>query len=104
MKKARQAIQECHEALRLDPNILSRHSRTATTVQARGTDAEFYYYLAKAFASMSRAGDATRYLRRAFEDGFSDMKRVHNDPDFQKIAHYPPFVELINRPPVPIQD
>jgi len=104
MKKAREAIQECQEALRLDPNILSRYARGATTVQARGTDAEFYYYLAKAFASMSRASEATRYLRRALEDGFKDMKRLDNDPDFQKIAQYPAFLELRKNPPVPIQD
>jgi tetratricopeptide (TPR) repeat protein len=104
MKKAREAIRECQEALRLDPNILSKHSRSATTVQARGTDAEFYYFLAKAFASMSRPNEATRYLRRALEDGFRDMKRLDHDPDFQKIAHFPAFFELRKNPPFPIQD
>ena len=69
------------------PNVLSRHSRSATTVQTRGADAEFYYYLAKALASMSRPNEAIHCLRRALEDGFKDMKRLDDDPDFQKISH-----------------
>jgi tetratricopeptide (TPR) repeat protein len=104
MKRVEGAIAECQEALRLDPNLLSRHSRSATTVQTRGTDAEFYYYLAKAFASMSRPNEAIRCLRRALEDGFKDMKRLDDDPDFQKIGHYPALLELRKNPPVPIQD
>ena len=104
MKKAKGAIEECQEALRLDPNVLSRHSRSATTVQTRGADAEFYYYLAKALASMSRPNEAIHCLRRALEDGFKDMKRLDDDPDFQKISHDPAFLELRKNPPVPIQD
>ena len=103
-KKFREAVEECREALRLDPNVLIEHSPTATTVQARGGDVEFYYYLAKVFASMSRPEDAVHYLRRALEDGFKDMKRLDQDPDFQKISRYPAYVQLRHNPPVAIED
>jgi tetratricopeptide (TPR) repeat protein len=104
MKKFKEALEECREALQLDPNVLTEHSANAATVQARGTDVEFYYYLAKAFASMSRPDDAVRYLRRALEDGFKDMHRLDRDPDFQKISNYPAYVELRKNPPVAIED
>jgi tetratricopeptide (TPR) repeat protein len=104
MKKFDKAMEECREALRLDPSVLVAHSAAATTVQARGSDVDFYYYLAKVFASMSRPDDAVHYLRRALEDGFKDMKRIDSDPDFQKISHYPAFVQLRKNPPVPIED
>jgi tetratricopeptide (TPR) repeat protein len=104
MKKFDQAVEECREALRLDPNVLIEHSPGATTVQARGADVQFYYYLAKVFASMSRPEDAVRYLRRALEDGFKDMKRLDQDPDFQKISRYPAYVQLRKNPPFAIED
>jgi hypothetical protein len=55
------------------------------------------------FASLGRVDEAVRYLRRAFEDGFKDQKKLQEDPDFQKISSYPAYVELLNNPPVPIQ-
>lgn len=102
--KSKKAIGECREALRLDPDVLVKHSATAAAVQARGPDAEFYYYLAKVFASMARWDEAVRYLRRALEEGFRNMKRLDRDPDFQKISHYPAFVELRKNPPLAIED
>jgi tetratricopeptide (TPR) repeat protein len=104
MKKFNEAVEECREALRIDPNVLLEHSAGAATVQARGSDVEFYYYLAKVFASISKPDEAVRYLRRALEDGFKDIKRLDQDPDFQKISTYPAYVELRKKPPVAIAD
>jgi tetratricopeptide (TPR) repeat protein len=104
MKKFPRAFEEYQEALRLDPNVLKEHSATATVVQARGADVEFYYYLAKAFAQRAQPEEAVRYLRRALEDGFKDFKRLDGDPDFQKLSHYPAYVELRKNLPVAISD
>jgi len=104
MKKFPQAVEQYREALSLDPNVLTEHSSTATVVQARGADVEFYFYLAKVFASLARPEDSVRYLRRALEDGFKDLKRLDGDPDFQKISHYPAYVELRKNLPVAISD
>ncbi len=65
---------------------------------------EFYFYLAKVFASLGRTEEAVRYLRRAFEDGLQDHKRIDDDPDFQKISHDPSYVELMKNPPLAIKD
>jgi tetratricopeptide (TPR) repeat protein len=104
MKKFPQAVEQYREALSLDPNVLTEHSPTATVVQAQGADVEFYFYLAKVFASLARPEDSVHYLRRALEDGFKDLKRLDEDPDFRKISHYPAYVELRKNLPVAISD
>lgn len=104
LKKIPEALEEYRSALLLDPTCLTVHSSGGTVVQARGADAEFYFYLAKVFASMGRAEEAVRYLRRAFEDGLKDRGRLADDADFQKISKDPAYVQLINNPPVAIKD
>lgn len=104
LKKYKQAEQEFSTALDIDPDVLTQQSSLGTVIRARGTDFQFYYYMAKAFASKGRAEEAVRYLRHAFEDGYKDRKRINEDPDFQKISHYPAYVELMKNPPVAITD
>src|SRR5579863_5077391 len=104
MRKYPDAIAQYREALQIDPNVLVEHSATAAIVQARGADVEFYFYLAKVFASLARPEDSVRYLRRAMEDGFKDFKRLDEDPDFQKISKFPAYVELRKNLPVAIPD
>lgn len=104
LKKIKEAVEEYRRALELDPNCLTERSSMGTVVQARGGDVEFYFYLAKVFASLDRTEEAVRYLRRAFEDGFQDRKRIDEDPDFLKISHEPSYVELMKNPPLAIKD
>jgi tetratricopeptide (TPR) repeat protein len=104
MKKYNEAITAYRTALSLDPDILTARSSTGTVMEAKGADAEYYFYLAKVFASLGRPEEAVRYLRRAFEDGFKDHKKVGEDPDFQKIEANPAFIELMKNPPIPITD
>jgi tetratricopeptide (TPR) repeat protein len=104
LKKYGEAVEEYRVALGLDPNVLSEQSSLGAIVRARGTDIQFYFYMAKAFASIGRAEDAVHYLRRAFEDGFADQKRIDEDPDFQKISQHPAYVELMKNPPIAIKE
>jgi tetratricopeptide (TPR) repeat protein len=98
------AVGEYRTALVLDPDVLRTPSTLGTTVETRESDPKFYYYLAKSFANLGRVEEAVRYLRRAFEDGFSDFKGLNDDPDFKKISQAPAYVELIKSPPVAIKD
>lgn len=104
LKKFNEGVDEYRTALGLDPNVLSEHSPTAAVVQARSADPEYFFYIAKVFASLGRIEDAVRNLRRAFEDGFKDQKRIEEDPDFQKISQHPAYVELMKNLPVPIKE
>jgi tetratricopeptide (TPR) repeat protein len=103
-KKFDLAIEEYRRALELDPNVLTSRSTLGTAMDARGTDVRYYFYMAKAFASLGRAEEAVRYLRRAFEDGFNDLKLLDADPDFKKISEFPAYIELRQNLPKPIKD
>jgi len=108
-KKYAEAVKEYRQALTLDPNVLAGQAALGTVIrpvlaeQMHGADAQYYFYLAKVFASLGRAEEAVRYLRRALEDGFGDLNRIREDPDFQKINQFPAYGELLNNPPVPIK-
>lgn len=104
LEKFDQAVEEYRTALGIDPKALVQESAMGTVVHARGTDVKYYFYMAKALASVGNAEDAVRYLRRALEDGFNDPKRIDEDPDFKKISQYPAFVELMQNPPVAIKE
>lgn len=104
MKKYEKALVEYRTALTLDPECLRARSTSGTVMQAGASDPEYYFYLAKTFALLGRAPEAVQYLRRAFEDGFKDQKRLDEDPDFQKLSKFPAYVELRKNPPVPITD
>jgi tetratricopeptide (TPR) repeat protein len=104
IKKYPQAVEEYRLALSLDPTILTEHSPVGTIIKARTADAKFFFYMAKVFASLGRAEEAVRYLRRAFEDGFNDQKLLDEDPDFKKISEFPAYVELRKTPPKAIKD
>jgi len=103
-KKVDQAVEEFRTALGLDPGVAVQQSATGTTINAGGADVEFYFCLAKAFASIGKAEDAVRYLRRSLEDGYTDTKRIDEDPDFKKISQYPAYIELMRNPPVAIKN
>jgi tetratricopeptide (TPR) repeat protein len=103
-KKYAEAVEAYRTALSLDPQVLVGSSSAATVLQTREADAQFYFYLAKVFASMGRAEEAVRYLRRALEDGFKKVHLLDEDPDIQKIHQEPAYLELRANPPVPIKD
>jgi tetratricopeptide (TPR) repeat protein len=104
MKKYKESVEEYRTALNLDPNIFAARSAVGTTIEARGADPEYYFYLGKVFASLGRVDEAVRSLRRALEDGFKDRMRILKDPDYMKISQNPAYIELMNNPPVGIKD
>jgi tetratricopeptide (TPR) repeat protein len=104
MKKYKESVEEYRTALSLDPNIFAQRSTFGTTIEARGADPEYFFYLGKVFASLGRVDEAVRSLRRALEDGFKDRKRILDDPDFMKISQNPAYVELMTNPPVGIKE
>ena len=104
IKKYPEAVEEYRVALTLDPTILSEHGANGTVMQPRLVDSEYFFYLAKVFASLGRAPEAVRYLRRAFEEGFENLKRLDQDPDFLKISKTPEYAALRKNPPAALKD
>jgi len=104
MGKFAEAVQEYRTALAIDPKVLAEESSMGTVIHTTESDVKFYFYMAKAFASVGDEENAVRYLRRALEDGFNDRKRIDEDPDFKKISKSPAFIELMRNPPVGIKE
>ena len=104
MRKYKDAVEHYRTALSLDPDILRENSAAGTVVQAHAADMGYYYYMAKVFASLGRSDEAVRYLRHALEDGFSDFRRLDNDPDFTALRKDPAYIALRENPPMPIKD
>lgn len=104
MHRYGEAVQEYRVALTLDPTIFTEHGTNGTVMEPRSVDAEYYFYLAKVFASLGRTPEAVRYLRRAFEDGFDARKRLDTDPDFLKISKDPDYIALRKSPPIALKD
>ena len=100
--KYEKAAQEYRFAIQKDPGILSRSGNLGTSMQARSWDERMYFQVAKIMAALDRFPEAVRYLRRAIEDGFGNFKKIENDPDLQRMAEYPPYVELLRTPPTAI--
>lgn len=103
-KKYEPAYQEYRTALALDPDALKHATPMGSQVETRHINAEFYFYMAKLFASLGRAEEAIRYVQRAMEMGFSDDKRMLEDPDIQKISLEPAFIILLKNRPTPITE
>jgi len=104
VRKFPEAVEEYRVALTLDPTVLAQHLQGGTVIQPRSVDADYFFYLAKVFASLGRTPEAVRYLRRAFEEGFNNLKKLDEDPDFLKISKDPSYTELRKSPPPPLKD
>lgn len=104
IKQYAEAVDEYRVALTLDPTVLAQFGGNGTVVQPRQVDADYFFYLAKVFASLGRTAEAVRYLRRSFEEGFDNFKKLDEDPDFVKISKDPIYGELRSNPPVAIKD
>lgn len=104
MKKYDQAVKEYQVALTLDPNVLAQHGYGGTVIQPQHPDVDYFYNMAKVFASLGRTDEAIRYLRRAFEEGFNNFKRLDADPDFRKLNKDPSYIALRKSPPVAIKE
>jgi tetratricopeptide (TPR) repeat protein len=104
LKKFDQAVEEYRTALGIDPKVAVQQSALGTTIHAGGADPQFYFYMAKAYASVGKAEEAVRYLRRSMEDGYGSPQQIGDDPDFKKISQYPAYIELMQNPPVAIKN
>ncbi len=84
-------------ALLLDPKIFDRGGRSGSIVHQRESKnvATFNFYLAKAYASLGNAEETLRYLVKAWEEGFADLREALEDEVFLFLAEDPRFVELL---------
>jgi tetratricopeptide (TPR) repeat protein len=100
-KKYKFALDAYDTALRLDPEIFEHHSTYGVLLQERTVDerAKFHYYVAKIYAKQGQNERALQYIRKALEEGFTDRKKLLQDPEFAAMRDLPEFKELLKLEP-----
>jgi tetratricopeptide (TPR) repeat protein len=94
-----ESISAFRKALQIDPDTFdAARSRTGTVIQDRSVSEErarFYFLLAKSFAESGNVERSIVYLKKAHEEGYTDMKSVKTDPSFAAVVQDPSVQELL---------
>ena len=100
-KKYKEAWEAYNAALQLDPEVFEHRSTYGVLLQERTVEerARFHYYLAKIYAKQGQKDRALQYIRKALEEGFTDRKKLMQDPEFATLRDLPEFKELLTLEP-----
>jgi len=83
-------------AFRINPNVFDSESPSIISGPSDAHDrARQDYCIAELYAHNGNQALAIDYLRRAFNDGFSDHSRLMQDTDFAMLRKTPEFAELM---------
>jgi tetratricopeptide (TPR) repeat protein len=85
-------------ALQLDPNVFETKGTTGTLLQERSVAdrMKYHYFMAEAYAKSEMYEQALIYLRRAFEEGFSDRRKVLSEKAFEPLHGVAAFRMLVD--------
>ncbi len=95
------AMREYTRALELDPEALTRSSATGVTAQMTTQEerAKHDYMLAKIYAKMGNVESCLVCLRKAKENGYSDLSNVYKDEEFARLWQDSRLAEIVPPPP-----
>jgi tetratricopeptide (TPR) repeat protein len=103
-KEFNRAVAEYQRAFELDPTIFEHNSNAGVIARmsSPADRARYFYLLAKMYAG---DGDLTRSLeclRRAMEDGYSEIGNVYKDKEFAGLRKDPRFNDLMASKPIAV--
>jgi tetratricopeptide (TPR) repeat protein len=100
-KQYKLAAENYQQALALDPDVFEHRNSWGVLLQERSVEerAKFHYYLAKTYAKAGMNDRALQYIRKALEEGFTERKKLMEDPEFVSIRKMPEFQELLAMEP-----
>jgi tetratricopeptide (TPR) repeat protein len=103
-KQFEDAMVEYKKAFSLDPEVFERSSRTGVSAKMSSPEdrARFSYVLARLYAANGDMDKALFYLRKAMEDGYSDINNVYKDSEFASLRSDERFSELMAAKPASI--
>lgn len=72
-----------NKALQLDPEVFEHRNAYGVLLQDRTVEqrAQYHYYMARMYAGQGQRDRALEYIRKALEEGFSDRKKLLQDPN-----------------------
>jgi hypothetical protein len=87
----------------MDPNIFQQNDRTGSVLQDRSVADRglFAFTMAKSYAGTGDAERCATYLRRAIDEGYKDIAKVHTDPAFELVLADPGVRSVLSLIPVP---
>ncbi len=92
------ARQAYREALALDPEVFVKKTGIRLTLSDPVVfDADLNYETACLFAGLGDPDRGLQYLSRALEAGFSDQKRLAEEPAFDQLRQSRDFIDLLER-------
>lgn len=96
--KFKKASEAYLTALQLDPNVFEHKGQTGTLLQERSVEdrVKYHYFMAEAYARSELYDRALIYLRRAFEEGFSDRRKVLSEKAFEPLYGVVEFRMLVD--------
>jgi tetratricopeptide (TPR) repeat protein len=102
MKKYDDAFAEFRTAFQLDPEVFERRSFVGVLLHERSVEnpGQYYFMLAKLFASSGDVERCVAYLKKAREGGYQKWAEIQQDPAFQPVLADPRVQEVVN-PPAP---
>ena len=101
--KYEDSIAAFRTALAKDPQFFERgSSRNGSVLQDRSVPdrGRFYFLLAKSFAEAGNLDRAILYLRKAKEEGYTQINDVKKDPAFAALLKDPIVIDLLAPKPV----
>lgn len=96
-KNYKAAAAAYQQALSLDPDVFEHRTTWGVLLQERSVEerAKFHYYLAKTYAHAGMNDRALLYIRKALEEGFTERKKLMEDPEFVALRKLPEFQQLL---------
>jgi tetratricopeptide (TPR) repeat protein len=96
-KQYEKATESYQTAMKLDPDVFEHHGNFGVILEERSVEerAKYHFYLAKLYAKGGRNELALQYLRKSFEEGFKEKKRLEEDADFTGLRELPEFKEIL---------
>jgi tetratricopeptide (TPR) repeat protein len=100
-KNYKSAFEAYQKALALDPDVFEHRNTWGVLLQERSVEerAKFHYYLARTYAKAGMSDRALTYIRKALEEGFTDRKKMLEDPEFTSLREMPEFQQLLTLEP-----
>ncbi len=105
-KKFDEATREYLQALQLDPEVFERTSATGLLgrVSTPADRAKYAIMLAKLYAHLGDVDHSLLQIRRAMENGYSDLDPLYKDEEFASVRKDPRFTELMQNKPASLPE